>query len=317
MAQQQYPTNPIKNGDVNLGGPLVIEVGPSGGAPVASLDLPVNPDRDETYGIRATLTQSLSGAYTDRYGLEIPKIVLSGTTAWMVPSGRFNGQPINGPQAARMLYREILLRYESMRQSNSSPHGVQMVVHDESTMRSWLVEPMDSLRLRQTSQDPMIVYFTLNLIVVADLTDGPMPPSMQPADPVAQSVTDATQQLPPPPDFAAPGSTSTVTATVQTPTSTDVPLGPDQVALPGVGVVTVVNPDLSTTQAASDTGLQKQNGLLIYTVQSGDTLWSIAQRFLGSGLRWRQLVTASRAIGTYIANPNLIVAGVTKIVIPT
>ena len=44
-----------------------------------------------------------------------------------------------------------------------------------------------------------------------------------------------------------------------------------------------------------------------YTVKPGDTLWGIAERFLGKGSRWREIYYANRAI--IGANPNVIRPG--------
>jgi RHS repeat-associated protein len=44
-----------------------------------------------------------------------------------------------------------------------------------------------------------------------------------------------------------------------------------------------------------------------YTVASGDTLWSIAARFYGSGLEWQRIYQANR--GVIGSNPNLIFPG--------
>ena len=44
-----------------------------------------------------------------------------------------------------------------------------------------------------------------------------------------------------------------------------------------------------------------------YTVKPGDTLWGIAERFLGKGSRWREIYYANRAI--IGANPNVICPG--------
>ena len=44
-----------------------------------------------------------------------------------------------------------------------------------------------------------------------------------------------------------------------------------------------------------------------YTVRRGDSLWSIAQRFLGNGANWRQLYQRNR--GVVGSNPNLIYPG--------
>lgn len=339
-----FPPNPIANGDLVLGGPLVIEVGPAGAAPVTTLVLPVSPDQQITYDIRATLHQTLLGAYTDRYGLGVPGIVLSGNTAWQASKGSLNGQPVNGPQAARALYRDVVQKYESLTRDVSTPHGVEMVVHDEANKRSWLVEPMPPFRVQQTNQDPLVTYFTLTLIVIADLTDGPMPANLQVTDQVAQMLATALQQVVQQPDWTAPFAVSTNAPSMtlsgpvgpsSSPTSPSSPSSPastssssstastspptvlpsNQAVLPGNGVVTVA-PSVSTSKAATDTSKQKQTPKKTYVVQAGDTLWSIAKNFLNDGHRWRDIVKASRAIGTNIANASMIVAGVTTLVIP-
>ena len=49
-----------------------------------------------------------------------------------------------------------------------------------------------------------------------------------------------------------------------------------------------------------------------YTVKSGDTLWSISARFLGSGAKYMQIYKANRKI---LSNPNIIKAG-QELIIP-
>ena len=49
-----------------------------------------------------------------------------------------------------------------------------------------------------------------------------------------------------------------------------------------------------------------------YTVKSGDTLWSISARFLGSGAKYMQIYEANRKI---LSNPNIIKAG-QELIIP-
>jgi nucleoid-associated protein YgaU len=45
---------------------------------------------------------------------------------------------------------------------------------------------------------------------------------------------------------------------------------------------------------------------MLYQVQSGDSLWSIAQRVYGDGRMWRSLYFQN---SDHIFNPNLIYAG--------
>lgn len=47
----------------------------------------------------------------------------------------------------------------------------------------------------------------------------------------------------------------------------------------------------------------------MYTVRKGDTLWDIANRYLGGGQNWRQLYNYGPNKGTVGANPNLILPG--------
>lgn len=50
-----------------------------------------------------------------------------------------------------------------------------------------------------------------------------------------------------------------------------------------------------------------------YTVQSGDSLWAISQRYTGNGMNWQQLYNANR--GVVGSNPNLIYPG-QRLVVP-
>lgn len=278
-------------GQINIDGPVLIEVGPSGQAPQAILQLPANPDEDVTYDLRVTLIQTVTGAYTDDYGLGIPRLVLSGTTAWMSPRGRFNGSPVNGPQAARHLYVDILQRYFGLETGHTSPTGAEMLIHDEAQSRSWRVKPIQNMRVQQSKANPLIKLYTLNLIVEADLTDGPQPVVQQASDPVAKIL-----YLSPP----AP-SLSSLSRSYPTPSATPPPQTP---------------PAKAAVSAATKTVAQRQTPLRTYVVQSGDTLWGIAQADLGNGALYPEIIAASRQIGTHIKSPHWIFPGQT-LVIPT
>lgn len=48
-----------------------------------------------------------------------------------------------------------------------------------------------------------------------------------------------------------------------------------------------------------------------YTVQSGDSLWKISERFYGNGARWKEIYEANK---DKIENPNLIYPGQTFVI---
>lgn len=60
-------------------------------------------------------------------------------------------------------------------------------------------------------------------------------------------------------------------------------------------------------RAASSEAAASSSQKTTYTVKSGDSLWSIAKKFLGNGSRYREIYAANKAI--IGSNPNLIYAG--------
>ncbi len=77
------------------------------------------------------------------------------------------------------------------------------------------------------------------------------------------------------------------------------------------------------SNGAENDGLQPEDGgqdeetmtTVIHTVQRGDTLWGIAEKYLGSGRRWREIYEANT---DSIRNPNVIYPGQQiKIYVPT
>jgi len=72
----------------------------------------------------------------------------------------------------------------------------------------------------------------------------------------------------------------------------------------------------ATTPAQKPTASNNTAGGRTYTVVSGDTLWGIAQRFLGNGNRYWEIVQANKSRYTSLLNnPNLISPG-WKFIIP-
>lgn len=66
----------------------------------------------------------------------------------------------------------------------------------------------------------------------------------------------------------------------------------------------------SATPAAGQPSELKQNGQKMYTVETGDDLWSISQKFYNSGYNWVDIAKAN-----HITEPGMIFAG-NKIILP-
>ena len=82
-----------------------------------------------------------------------------------------------------------------------------------------------------------------------------------------------------------------------------VPVELDASVLPEPSAGTLPEPSAGTVHASP---------ARVYVIQAGDTLWSIAQRFYGSGLMWPHIYHANQP---QIADPNDIYAG-QKLIIP-
>jgi LysM repeat protein len=66
----------------------------------------------------------------------------------------------------------------------------------------------------------------------------------------------------------------------------------------------------SSSSSPASPGTSSSEGSGLYTVVPGDSLWKIAQRFLGAGSRYPELVEANKARYPSLAkNPNLIYPG--------
>lgn len=68
--------------------------------------------------------------------------------------------------------------------------------------------------------------------------------------------------------------------------------------------VTAASPTFSNSNRAVEKSIPRS-----YTVVSGDSLWKIAQKFLGSGSRWNEIYTYNNNKSIIGGNPNLIYPG--------
>lgn len=240
---------------MNSNGHVLLEVGPRGRKAAHSLQLPLNPDMSLSHDLRVTILQGPRTINVENYGLGVPTLTLSGTTAWQSPYGRYQGQPVNGEAAARHLYRDIL-QFFFQNPKNS------LMIYSDVTEEAWDVVPTGAIQLQRTSQQPLLVYYTQQFIVLRDLITGYLSQPIN--DPLTQTLG------------SSKGRTGAATSTAQGSANT----------AQGVRVK-------ATT---------------VYVVQSGDTLWSIAQLFLPQGASNAKIQTAVDEIAqkNRLSNPSLI-----------
>lgn len=216
---------------INVGGVMVLEIGPKGQRPVNSLVFPANPDVVKTINMRTTVVQTLHGIYVDRFGPGIQTLALQGTTAWASQQGRFNGQYVDGNDAARNLYKDIFLTYEN---EVLKSQAYQMRFYNDVTQEAFVVEPVATPQFQRTAQSTLVEYFSFQLVVLADLMTGHQ----------VQKAVDAVIGT-----FTSPKSIKTYAKS-------------------------------KVTSAQVSTIAQKQTPYVRRQVQSGDTLYSIAQDYL-------------------------------------
>lgn len=111
----------------------------------------------------------------------------------------------------------------------------------------------------------------------------------------------------------------TPTTVKTTPTVTTKPsVAPSATLTPSVTVAPSTKPSVEPTKAElkQDKGGMKKTVTTIngtsYTIQKGDSLWTISVRAYGDGYKWTEIWKANKKM---ISNPNLIFAG-NKLVLP-
>lgn len=277
---QTLPQKPSFPPDSQFNGAVMLRCGPIGG-PYNNLQLPANPDQELLADFRVTTTQTLSGVYFDDYGFGIPRLTLSGNTAWSSPKGLYEGSPINGYQAAQHLYRDIIQRYFQIEQDKSNPQDAELLIFDYTVNAAWSVKPIPpGMTLIRNKTSPMTYSYTIHFAVIRDLINDPASPDFNPKkDPVQTLIVGLTN---------IPASSGTVASTQNVP--------PPQ-----------VSDTIKTAQAVSQTPTQT------YTVVSGDTLWAIAQSYYGDGSLWPRIYDANKNI---VSNPNLIFPGQVLVIPP-
>lgn len=244
-----------------IGGVVSLEVGPKGQRPSHILVLPANPDQQVSRDMRVTVVQTQDGIYTDDFGLGIQTLILSGTTAWNSPQGKYNGQHVDGNAALKHLYYDIIEYYFEQ----ESVHPMTLRIYDDAAGQAWEVKPIGQPTLKRSSVNPTTAFYTLELVVLRDLLSANAP--VKTPDPVVHT-------------FSTPQKIQTHAKT-------------------------------KTHHASQTLTRIKQTPDRVYVVQSGDSLWTIAQKFIPAASTPTQVQTfvGEMVRLNHLSNPNLIFPG--------
>jgi LysM repeat protein len=226
------------------------------------LTFPVNPDQQRSLNIRTTVVQTINGIYTDKFGIGIQSITLSGDTAWNSPNGSYNGQKVDGNTAARHLEMDIVRYYLSQQIKNSK---IQMFLYDDVRGQAWQVEPIGNVQFTVTSKSPVTLQFSLQFVVIRDLLH-----DVQVKKPIDDVIV----------SFSSPN-------------------------------IIVQHVKMKVKAAQQRAVKKKQTPLVVRVVQSGDTLWTIAQDYLPKQASSADVESFVNKIvaQNHISNPNLIFVG--------
>lgn len=131
-------------------------------------EMPVRPESLEvTYPARTSATPTLTAAYLDHFGPGIGAVSIAGTTGWGKRHGLKNGLS----ELRRLL--QLYTSYLRSAAAADDPESVRLTFADGYTGASFLCAPDSSgLRTQQSKGSPMIVRFSLTLIILQDLTGG-------------------------------------------------------------------------------------------------------------------------------------------------
>lgn len=191
---------------------ITVRPGPSHGAfhipGQNTLYLPLNPDMQITRAIRTTPTQTIQGAWVDNFGLGVGMLTITGHTGWSSGAGAFNGQPINGYEAYRALWYDIVSYYFAKQsQQAAQPPQVTMQFSSDVDELFFDVMPTSSPNpwtLVRSKTKPYLYQYTLSLIILRDNNHpGAVSPIADPIDPLINvtpnaAVSQTTVSFPPP-----------------------------------------------------------------------------------------------------------------------
>ena len=248
---------------LNIGANVMLEVGIKGQKASRSLIFPVNPDMQRSLNIRNTVTQGYTSVWVDEFGEGIQTITVSGTSAWNSAQGTYNGSHVDGNTAMRHLEMDLVRYYLANCTTNVK---LAMYLYDDVRGGAWKVIPVGNVQFTATNQTPIELNFTLQLVVIKDLTNsvGATPKVNDPIKPT----------------FQAP-------AAIQKQAKQSIVL------------------------ASANAQKVKQKPPNRYQVQSGDSLWTIAQQYLPKAASNTEVAHFVNEIVTknHIGNPNLIFPG--------